>query len=288
MDKILYAFLTIVSLGAVLGIGLAIASRFFAVIKDKRIESVETALPGLNCGACGYAGCSSYAGAIINEGASLTLCSPGGPESAAALAKIMGVEVAYSNEKKVTQVRCRGGKETSRYVFSYQGIADCNALYILYEGDKECKYACLALGSCIKVCPVDAIDYDKEGLVWVDKDLCISCGKCIQVCPTRVMKWIPYSADYMVACNSTDKGGVVRKYCSVGCIGCKICEKKSPEGGYKVENFLADIDYSAKGERAEACTACPTKSIIPVVNAESPVKELKTQREFHQQSKLNQ
>ena len=51
----------------------------------------------------------------------------------------------------------------------------------------------------------------------------------------------------IVACNSRDKGGIVRKYCTVGCIGCKICEKKSPEGGFWVENFLAEIDYSKGG-----------------------------------------
>jgi ferredoxin len=58
------------------------------------------------------------------------------------------------------------------------------------------------------------------------------------------------AADYIVACNSTDKGALVRKYCKVGCIACKICEKKSPEGGYKVEDNLSRIDYRSGDRRA--------------------------------------
>ncbi len=131
----------------------------------------------------------------------------------------------------------------------------------MFQGEKVCKYGCLGYGSCIDVCPVDAIDYDEEGLVWVDKDKCIACGKCIDVCPTGVIKMIPYSADYIVACNSNDKGAVARKACKVGCIGCKMCDKQSPEGGYVIENFLASIDYSKDGDRAAGAEKCPAKCI---------------------------
>jgi electron transport complex protein RnfB len=79
------------------------------------------------------------------------------------------------------------------------------------------------------------------------------------------MKMIPFGADVLVACNSTDKGGVVRKYCKVGCIGCKRCERSSPEGGFIVEDFLAHIDYSQGGERDSAVEECPTKCIIRTV-----------------------
>ncbi len=259
---IIYAFISVAGLGLLLGVGLAFASRLFAVRKDEKITTVESALPGLNCGVCGYAGCAAYAAAIVGDDVSLTLCSPGGPEAAHRVAGIMGVEVTVMAEKKVTQVHCRGGKNSSKYEFAYTGIKDCNALHALYGGDKVCKFGCLALGSCIRVCPADAIDYDAEDLVWVNKEKCISCGKCIEVCPTRVMRWVPYEADYVVACNSLDKGGRVRKYCSVGCTACKLCEKKSPEGGYKVEEFLCRIDYGINGEREAGAEACPTKCII--------------------------
>mgnify|MGYP006272349245 CR=1 FL=1 len=261
---IIYALIVVGLLGAFFGIGLAFASNALAVKKDERVEKVEEALPGLNCGACGYAGCSAYADAIVNQDEELTLCGPGGTEAAQAIAKIMGQEIDLSAEKMVAQVHCRGGQDVTTYEFDYQGLQDCNALHILYGGDKVCKEGCLGLGSCIRVCPVDAIDYDEEGKVWVDKDVCISCGKCIDICPTGVMKWVPYSADYIVACNNTDLGKNTRKYCKVGCIACKLCEKKSPEGGYVIENNLSHIDYSYTGDRSAGAEKCPTNCIIRV------------------------
>ncbi len=262
--RILYAFASVAGLGLLLGVGLAFASRLLAVKKNEKIAVLEEALPGLNCGACGYAGCSSYAEALAGgeEDVELNLCAPGGGETSQRLAEILGVEVSGSMEKRVAQVHCRGGSETAKYAYAYEGIKDCNALYALYGGNKICKFGCLGMGSCLEVCPVSAIGYDSQGLVWVDREKCISCGKCLEVCPTGVMRWVPYAADVIVACSSTDKGRDVRKYCSVGCIACKMCEKKSPEGGFQIEENLARIDYNQKGERESAATACPTKCII--------------------------
>ncbi|MBN2051011.1 MAG: RnfABCDGE type electron transport complex subunit B [Spirochaetales bacterium] len=261
---ILYSFLAVAVLGGLFGIGLAVAAKALAVEKDDRILAVEAALPGANCGGCGYAGCAAYAEAIVKEDADITLCAPGGAAVARAIAEIMGISVEVSDQKMVAMVHCRGNRDTCTYKFDYNGIRDCNALYALYGGDKTCSFGCLGLGSCMKVCPVDAIDYDSRGNVVVDRDVCISCGKCVDVCPTGVMKMVPYSADYIVACHSIDKGALVRKYCTVGCIGCKMCEKKSPEGGFTVEDFLARIDYDARGSRDEAAAACPPKCILRV------------------------
>ncbi len=260
--RVLYAFVAVAGLGLLLGLGLAFASRLFLVRKDERVGEVEAALPGLSCGACGFAGCAAYAGAVVGGEAGVDLCTPGGADTARRLAEIMGVEVTVEFQRRVTQVHCRAGRDRAKVAFDYSGIRDCNALHALYGGDKVCKHGCLTMGSCIRVCPVDAIAYDAEGLVWVNKELCIACGKCVEVCPTGVMRWVPYEADWVVVCNSTDKGALVRKYCTVGCIACKICEKKSPDGGYKVEDNLSRIDYAAQGDRSAGAEACPTHCII--------------------------
>ena len=78
------------------------------------------------------------------------------------------------------------------------------------------------------------------------------------------MKWVPYDADYIVACNNTDPAKVVRKHCRVGCIACGICSKKSPEGGYVVDNNLSTIDYRTTGDRSAAAEKCPPKCIVKV------------------------
>lgn len=275
--NILFAFLTVSVLGVVLGLGLAFAAKMLAVKKDERINDLVEALPGLNCGACGFAGCAAYAEAVLTGGGNVALdrCTPGGANAMKRLSEIMGVAVSGSDQsvKMVAQVHCRGKAGVTKEAFAYEGMRDCNALHILYGGNLECKYGCLGEGSCIRVCPTNAISYDAEGLVWVDKEKCISCGKCIQICPTGVIKWVPYDADFIVACSNHDKGASVRKYCGVGCIACKLCEKKSPEGGFTVEDNLAGIDYTAKGSRTEAAVACPPQCIIAIDNHTAKPKE---------------
>jgi Na+-translocating ferredoxin:NAD+ oxidoreductase subunit B len=261
--RVIASFAAAGGVGLALGTALAVAARSLTAKKDRRVAELEERLPGQDCGVCGYAGCSGYAGAIAGEAEPrLDLCLPGGGAVAAALAALEGAPETRTDGKLVTQVHCRGGRGTARYKFEYSGVADCSALHALYGGDKVCSFACLGLGSCIRVCPVRAIGRDAAGLVWVDKDRCTGCGRCVEVCPSRVMRWVPGSADYIVACSSTDDPQTVKSCCSVGCIGCKICENKSPEGGFKVEGFLSRIDYGASGGRKAGAEACPPKCIV--------------------------
>ena len=65
MTAILAAVFTISGLGLIFGLGLAIGSRIFAVNIDPRLEKIEELLPHLNCGACGYGGCSDCARALL-------------------------------------------------------------------------------------------------------------------------------------------------------------------------------------------------------------------------------
>ena len=61
MKEILYAVLVLGIMGAVFGAVLAIASKVFAVKTDERLPKLIEALPGANCGGCGFAGCQAYA-----------------------------------------------------------------------------------------------------------------------------------------------------------------------------------------------------------------------------------
>ena len=65
MNEILIALLILGGLGAVFGLVLAIASKVFHVDTDPRLEQLVEALPGADCGGCGYAGCSAYAEAVL-------------------------------------------------------------------------------------------------------------------------------------------------------------------------------------------------------------------------------
>jgi len=91
---LLVSIIVLSVLGMIFGIALSLASKVFHVEIDPKIEQIEEALPGVNCGACGYPGCSGYAKAIVMSGAEPTLCAPGGDVVAAEIAKIMGTKAS--------------------------------------------------------------------------------------------------------------------------------------------------------------------------------------------------
>ncbi len=265
--RILAAFLSTSLFAGLLGLGLAVASRKLRVEKDKTVEELMTVLPGLNCGACGYAGCEAYAEALAaGTTGDISKCSPGGADTMSGMGNILGLEVDSSKVRMVARLACQGGDGVAVRNFQYLGYADCEAARIHFEGDKGCKYGCLGLGSCVKSCPVEAISHTEDGLVRVNPDKCIGCEICVTVCPTSVMKMVPENISWFVACNSHDKAKDTKNVCSAGCIGCRLCERKFPESGFIVTDNLSALDYNVDNmeQQGGAAGACPPKCIIKV------------------------
>ena len=77
MITLIYAVLFLGVLGLFAGTFLAFAAKKFEVKEDVRVLVVETALPGINCGACGYPGCSAYAKAFTKGETDSNACLPG-------------------------------------------------------------------------------------------------------------------------------------------------------------------------------------------------------------------
>jgi len=258
---ILYAILILGGLAVLLGVGLAVASIKFAVEVDPRVEAIEEALPGANCGACGYAGCTGYAEAIVKDNAAVNLCIPGSGSVAAAIAEIMGVK-AEDVAALVAKVRCRGDYETSEVKYEYDGVMDCRAAVIIHGGPKSCIYGCRTLGTCANVCPFGAIDHAGPGHIpEINFDRCTACGQCVEACPLGIIALVPEKNSVHVLCVSHDKGKAVKTVCKVGCIGCGACEKVCPFDAIHVVDNLAVIDYE-KCTQCGLCTAkCPTKCI---------------------------
>lgn len=242
-------------MGLVFALLLAIASRVFAVKTDPRIEALAECLPGANCGACGYAGCSAYAEAVAKGEAVIGACKPGGTSTAKAMGAIMGVE-AGEVVKMRAQVMCSGTAEYAKKKYIYRGAPDCNAAANLGGGDKLCPNGCIGLGSCAAVCPVGAIRVEK-GIAAVDYRLCIGCGVCATACPKHIIRLIPFDSAHWVGCISADKGAVTRGYCEVGCIACKICEKSCEAGAITVNGFVASIDYAKCTDCGKCVEKCP-------------------------------
>ncbi len=57
----------------------------------------------------------------------------------------------------------------------------------LIEVDAE---KCFSCGSCVALCPVEAISIDKDCSVQFDKEKCVgsTCSVCVDVCPARAIK----------------------------------------------------------------------------------------------------
>ena len=59
---------------------LYVVSLYFKVEEDPRIDLVTAALPGANCGGCGFAGCRNFAEACVKAGSTDGLGCPVGGE----------------------------------------------------------------------------------------------------------------------------------------------------------------------------------------------------------------
>lgn len=261
MSGIVLAVLTVAGVGAFIGIFLGIASLKFKVEVNEKEIAVLEALPGNNCGGCGYPGCSGLAAAIANGEAPVNQCPVGGEEVAEKVAAIMGVE-AGDSVKKVAFVACRGDCEKASTDYEYSGIKDCLVVkYVPGGGPKSCDYGCTGYGNCVKVCPFDAIHVINNVAV-VDKNKCKACGKCIDACPKKLISLIPYDSQYVVGCSSMDKGADAMKKCDVPCIGCSLCAKNCPAEAIKVENFKAVIDQDKCTGCGTCIQKCPKKAIV--------------------------
>ena len=64
MTEYIIPILIFLGFGAVSGILLLIASKVLAVETDETEAKITEALPGANCGGCGYSGCAGYAAAV--------------------------------------------------------------------------------------------------------------------------------------------------------------------------------------------------------------------------------
>ncbi len=245
-------------LGIIAGVLLTVASKVFYVKTDERIEQISEILPQANCGSCGYAGCSDYANAIVNDNAPTNLCKPGGMETNQKISNILGT-TAVEMTPMTAFVHCNGNCDSVKERFEYDGIMSCSAVKKLYNGSKACIYGCIGYGDCVNVCEKQAIEII-NGVAVVNGE-CISCRKCVKVCPNELISLKPANKHITVRCSSSDNGKITKLACNNGCIGCKICEKKCENEAIKVVDFHAVIDYNKCTDCGKCYNACPTKAI---------------------------
>lgn len=264
MDLILIAVILILVVSLIAGILLSYASKVFEVKEDQLFLDLRAALPGANCGGCGYAGCDDYAHALAagdGEEVPCTKCAVGGPAVAKELAKILGTS-ADGVERQVSFVACHGTKDNAKALYEYAGrVESCAAAKTLFGGTKECAYGCIGLGDCVKVCDFDAIRVI-DGAAVVDPAVCTACGKCIKACPQHLIALKPASEKVLVRCSNKDLGKAAMAVCKTSCIACRMCERSCTHDAVHVVDNVAVID-PAKCVGCGACAEkCPKKAIV--------------------------
>ena len=259
--QILIPILLLLGIAVVCAVLLTLSNKFFGVKEDEKYLAIRDALPGANCGACGYSGCDGYAKALAEGKASATnLCVPGGDAASSEIASVLGVE-AEDVVEKVAYVACNGNCQVTERKFDYNGPKSCLMANLLYSGDKACPNACLGYGDCVKVCPRDAITITERGIADIDPKKCIGCGLCERTCPNGIIHLVNDTVTVAVKCNNHYKGVEVRKFCERGCIACGKCEKNCPTEAIKIVDNLARIDYSKCISCGKCREVCPVHCI---------------------------
>jgi NADPH-dependent glutamate synthase beta subunit-like oxidoreductase len=224
---------------------LAVAARVFHVDVDPRISEVEDALPGANCGGCGFSGCGACAVAMVAGKAPVDACIAGGGDTTAKVAAILG-GAPGSAEPRVAVHSCSGGDRADRK-YRYDGALDCRAMYELFGGDITCQNGCLGGWTCVRECPFDALAKGEEGVPVVLADKCVGCGRCEEVCPTNIIKVFKLS-ERLLHFNATAE-------CHAPCA--QLCPAQIDIPRY--------VDLAAKGLYAEAIDVVKERNPLPLI-----------------------
>ncbi|MBP8304210.1 MAG: RnfABCDGE type electron transport complex subunit B [Phycisphaerae bacterium] len=254
---------TMLALGGGFALVLLIAHERLKVGADPKIDALFQALPHLDCGGCGFAGCSSYAKALASDPSLIGKCGPGGAGSAAKLAAVLSIQATASQVPARAVVHCNGYAKDKAFYGTYEGIASCTAANAL-ANVQACKFGCLGFGDCVRACKFDAL-HVVDGLSTVDYSKCTGCTACSKACPRNLIRMVPFSQDRMivVACNSRENGKTTRSMCKAGCIGCGLCTRQSDL--FAVQDNLSSVDYTryrTDEGTDKAMAKCPSKVIV--------------------------
>jgi electron transport complex protein RnfB len=131
-------------------------------------DAVDDLLPQTQCGQCGFDGCRPYAEAIAKDSTEINQCPPGGDETIAELAALLG--------------------RPSLPLNTAHGIASAPAVARIDEA------ACIGCTLCIDACPVDAIVGARRLMHTVIAADCTGCALCLPPCPVDCIALVPTGA----------------------------------------------------------------------------------------------
>jgi electron transport complex protein RnfB len=153
----LTAIAVLTLLATALAAMLQAAAHHFRADDSALVTAIEQRLPKIQCGQCGYPGCRPYAEAIAAERTTINRCPPGGEETVAALAQLLGQEALPLD-------RTLGSASMTR-------VARID------------EATCIGCNLCARACPVDAIVGVPQTMHTVIASVCTGCELCLAPCP---------------------------------------------------------------------------------------------------------
>ncbi|EFW37504.1 RnfABCDGE type electron transport complex subunit B [Treponema phagedenis] len=266
MHSLVLTLVVSLALSLLLGFALGFFKKLFFVEVDEKVAQIRDALPGANCGACGFPGCDGFAEAVATGEAPVNGCKVGAAPVTEKIAAILGT--GGTAESEVCVLLCQGSHDVCKDKASYNGIQTCTAVKISINGLKNCDWGCIGFGDCERACPFDAIHIKEDGLPHVDYDKCTGCGICVAECPQQILRTVPTTrtgALALCSCRNPKKAQIM-KNCKRGCIKCMKCERNCPKGAIKVINGIPVTDYTLCDSCGLCVSGCPTKVLVLLEN----------------------
>jgi len=247
---ILITAIVAAALALILGLALGLFRELFKVEEDPLIGLIRDALPGANCGGCGFPGCDGYA-AEVAAGGDIAKCTAGGKAVVDKLAELMGTG-SVELQPMVAVDCCLGSDSIAVKRGKYTGLPTCRAAK-LAGGVKLCSWGCIGFGDCVAVCKFGALTMKEDHLPTVNWGKCTGCKVCVAECPQGILRVIPKDKKIVLALcsNRNPVRAAIRKTCRLGCIKCGICVKQCPEQCIVIDNGIPLVNY-------DKCTACGT------------------------------
>jgi len=256
--------------GMTFGALIALANAKLRVEEDPRLDDLSDLLPGANCGACGFAGCRSFAEAVIKGETPPAKCTVMSEDQREDVADFLGVDVGAA-DRNVARLLCAGGSDVAWRKADYVGIESCAAAVAVTGGGKGCAWGCVGFADCAVACDFDAIAMSPFGLPVVDVDKCTACNDCVEACPLDLFALYPVDNHLFVQCRNLLDGDAAEEVCSVACTGCRRCVQDAEPGLIEVRQGLAIIDYGKISlENPKAIERCPTKAIVWIDGQQFP------------------
>ena len=109
-------------------------------------------------------------------------------------------EPELSGNKAVVLCSCGKNFLNDRSIFNKS--LTCFMAKNTHGSGTDCKYACIGLGDCLKVCEQNAIIIKNNTAVI--SDICCGCGRCVGACPQNIITLVPKKVQSVITCSNND------------------------------------------------------------------------------------